>query len=569
MNDERNIKHRMLLILLFLFAFLTNFWVLKSSNSLTMDNFTTICNAKFNGYSEIFRLFPSKSYNDRPIGVMFVKILNDMFDSNYKMYNYVFLGMHFINITLVYFIGLRIFNKDKNSYMYAILMAAIFGIYPVSLMTVQWISAVYDLMCCFFILLTVLFYLKAREKSQYNNFYGILTILFYYLSLRSKEMALTIPVILIIYELAKSLIDKKRIRISWFLYSKVIFMFAYAYILFTSGMKGFSTDNPYYQNFNPVILIRDLIRYLILYCDLGNSSFTYNGLSKYSLPLFILCGFIVVFSIFIMIKLKDFSLFLSIICVAGSFTVVLPMVNMQHRLYLYIPSIFISISCAVFLKSLIEHWNIKNQLEIVAVIIPLLYLLSFTPGIIQFKLYWEGFCKQDAYTLERIQKIETPTKGSTIYIKGASSGYNTFYYGPGDSIKLLFNDNTLNTVLVNEFPEDPHKPYSFWQYDNGNVTEVTRDISKTKKEISVYPTEIVKGETKLNNDGTIFISVTTDNINNNYSIVVNNKKLPTTVGKEFISTVVPAEMLNSNQLEVYIIDNETEKISEKKTISIK
>jgi hypothetical protein len=61
---------------------------------------------------------------------------------------------------------------------------------------------------------------------------------------------------------------------------------------------------------------------------LGNNSFLFNWITINSIPILILFSFIIVFSIVIAIKKKDFSLILSIVCTAGSFTVVLPMINM-------------------------------------------------------------------------------------------------------------------------------------------------------------------------------------------------------------------------------------------------
>lgn len=573
MCNKSNMKSKTLLIMLFAFAFFAIFWILRASNSLTMDDFTTISVARFNEYSELFRLFPARSYNDRSLGLMFVKVLNDMFDSNYKMYHYSFVLVHLFNIAIIYRIGLKIFKKDENNYIYAILMSAVFGIYPVSLMTVQWISAVYDLICCLFILLSILFYLKAMESDKYRIFYGILTVLFYYFSLRSKEMALVLPVIVIMYEVTKAIMEKKRFQITWFLCFNLIFMFIYAWMLFTSGMKDIPVNNPYYQSFNPINLFRNAVRYLIIYCDLGNSGFTYVGLTKGSIPLLIIFIFIMLFSIIIIKKFNDFSLFFSILCSAGSLTVVLPMVNMQHRLYLYIPSIFIGISCALFFKALVQHFKIKNIWECIFVIIPALYLLSYMPGIVEFKESWKGFCSKDDYTIAQMQKIQAPAKESNIYIKGASNGYNTFFYGPGNSIKLLFDDQTLKPVLVDEFPVEPQKPYVFWTYDNGNVVEVARDITQISKDegikiMSVYPTEIIKGNTKLNNDGSIFISTTCNKINSKLSIVVNGKTLSTTIGKEFISAVVPADMLNNQMLEVYVIDKNNDSMSDKIIVPI-
>jgi hypothetical protein len=194
--------------------------------------------------------------------------------------------------------------------------------------------------------------------------------------------------------------------------------------------------------------------------------------------------------------------------------------------------------------------------------------MTYTSGIIGFREYWKEFCRQDAYTLEQLARIEKPSKNCKFYVKGASDGYNTFFYGPGNSLKLLFDDNSINTELVDDFPDNPEKPYIFLEYNNGNVTEISRSSSRIGDNISVFPSEIIKGKTSLNDDGTIFISAACNKIYDEFAIMVNGNIMPTVIGEGFISTTVPADMLNSSELEVSIIDNVTKEISEKKIIPI-
>ncbi|RAU94055.1 hypothetical protein DQG13_24810 [Paenibacillus sp. YN15] len=80
-------------------------------------------------------------------------------------------------------------------------------------------------------------------------------------------------------------------------------------------------------------------------------------------------------------------------------------------------------------------------------------------------------------------------------------------------------------------------------------------ISKEKFEIiSVYPSLINKNTVKLNADNSLNIGVTSSIINENLEIYVNGQAMKTTIGKEFISTVVPKEELEKPFLIIYVKD---------------
>ena len=550
-----------------IFVGLSVMWMMSSSNSLIYDDYSTILNAKFNTYKDLFKYFPTSDYNDRPIGLIFIKVLNTLFELNYLMYHLCFVLIHIFNVFLIYKIGLRILHGSNNSEYFAALAAAIFGINPISTMAVSWISAVYDLLCCFLALLSLLFYLKMRDDDKYISMYGILSVLFYYISIRTKEMSIILPIIILLYELTVVLNNKLKFRFTWTLIAQMFIMLSYTVILFTLHQER-TTDSPYYQSFNPSILIKNTIRYILLYFDMENSSFTYSKFSVSSLIGIILIFLVFAYSIYLIVYKKNFSLFMSFLVCGISLSLVLPMVNMQHRLYLYIPSVFFGYTITLFLYQLHKYKSIKYICEIIILIIPCIYLIMYTPGMIKYREYWLNMCKEEQKAFNQISKLERPITDSNIYIKGASEGYNIFYYGPGNSIKLLFEDISYKVTLVNEFPNNPSKPYVFLEYNEGNINEIKRDETGSNLVItSVYPSNDVIYQSKFNDSGTLNIGIVCNIINDKLKIYINNKKFNTTIGNDFISATITKNDIVDNLIRIYVKDEENGLNSQ--TISIK
>lgn len=567
---KNRVRINSLLVLLFFFSLLSVLWVLSQKNSFVYDDVALLSEAHFSSYQSLFHFLPSASYNDRPIRMLFNKMLNDMFGLNYMMYHLVFVIIHLCNVALVYKIGVRIFGQDQKTGTYsAILSAAVFGIYPTSLMAVSWISATCDLLSCLFVLLCIWFYLRANDGGAYSAFYSLLCLLFYYLSLRSKEMSLTLPLILVFYEIGMAMKEKRRVRISWYLLVSVLFMLFYTVLLFKGGRDKVLPDNPYYQNFHPGVLLRNAIRYLFLYFDWGNSGFLFRGYFPAAFPGVAVFCVGVIYSIYLLFKHRDFSLLFSILAIGIALAVVLPMVNMQHRLYLYSPSVFVGFACGFFLQRAFEKRKHNFSWECMLLLIPSLYLIAYTPGMINYRAGWLATCEKDWSSIEQIEKMDVPAKDSTVYIKGASEGYNIFYYGPGDSLRLFYDDATLKTSLVNDFPMNPQKPYVFWKYNNKEIKEIKRDNSTFKLNIiSMYPPQLKRQELKLNSDGSMNLGIVCNEINPNLVVYLNGQPRQTTIGKDFISITVPKKDLTKSSITVYVEDTKERTKTKEVTLPI-
>lgn len=556
---EKNSRgYSILNVILYVFVFLSIVWSISTKNRLVFDDYSNISVARFTEFRDLFSFLPSQYYNDRPVGLMFVKVLNILFDSNYQSYHFAFAIIHLINV----YLGVQICNilyrrfELKHPETYSLLTMAIFGIYPISLMAVSWISAVYDIMAALFMLLSILFYLKSKAHDNFSNYFAIFSILFYFLSIRSKEMIILLPLIFLIIDLYFNYRYKEKI-FSWYLSVMLFMMVLFVSIIVSSKTTSFDALSPYYQSFNPVDLIKNSLRYLFLYFDFQNSGFTFSGYSATSVPGVVLFLFIIAYSIYTALFRGRLLLLITIIFIGLSFAIVLPMSNMQHRLYLYIPSFFLGITFSVFVNefSRFDDENILKGLTLIFFIS--LYLVNFTPGVLRLKEAWYMYGESDYKLISKMAQIERPSEGTNIYIKGVLEGYNVFFYGPGNSIKLLYDDASLRTFLVDEFPVQLETPYLLIEYQNNKLIEIDRNNSPKELELVSYFPTLLQKTSNVNPDGSLDFGIITNYINNNLVISINGKNLPTIIGDEFISASIPAFLLNSGVLEIKVVDKLT------------
>jgi len=107
--------------------------------------------------------------------------------------------------------------------------AAIFAVHPVHVESVSWISGRTDLMMSFFFLCALLLLLKYREKGRSSLL--ILSVISYALSLLSKEVAVTFPLVLLAYDY----LIEKRVHLKQV---GIYFLLALAYLLVRNIVLG-------------------------------------------------------------------------------------------------------------------------------------------------------------------------------------------------------------------------------------------------------------------------------------------------------------------------------------------
>ncbi len=114
-----------------------------------------------------------------------------------RIYHATNLALHLANCALVYYLILLL----GETAVFAFLVAILFGIHPMHVESVAWVTERKDLLYGLFFLASLASYIK-YDRSEIRKYY-FLSLLLFTLSLLSKPMAVTLPLILILYDYQK------------------------------------------------------------------------------------------------------------------------------------------------------------------------------------------------------------------------------------------------------------------------------------------------------------------------------------------------------------------------------
>lgn len=115
--------------------------------------------------------------------------------------------IHSLNTFLVFMLAMRLIEcnnlwKDKKKAMISAFTAALlFGIHPLHVESIAWVSERKDVLSAFFFLLTLLTYIKyVQAKGSTKIYLYVLALISFTLALMSKPMVVTLPVVLLILD---------------------------------------------------------------------------------------------------------------------------------------------------------------------------------------------------------------------------------------------------------------------------------------------------------------------------------------------------------------------------------
>ncbi len=129
-----------------------------------------------------------------PLVTLTFAIEYQLFGLNPVAYHATNVLFHLANIILVFFLVLRLSGRRET----AIIAACLFGIHPMHVESVAWITERKDVCYAFFYLFALLFYIRFIQKEGKKYYW--LAFLFFVLSLFSKVAAVTFPIILLLFD---------------------------------------------------------------------------------------------------------------------------------------------------------------------------------------------------------------------------------------------------------------------------------------------------------------------------------------------------------------------------------
>jgi tetratricopeptide (TPR) repeat protein len=162
----------------------------------------------WHGIKAIFSSFYTGNYH--PFTTLIHLFEFQLFALNPLPYHLISILIHLVNTYLVY----KLVDKLTGKKIAAALISLLFGIHPMHVESVAWVSELKDVLYTMFYLLSLMAYLNYSEKGYKMKQYLICLLLFI-VSLLSKSAAVTLPVLLIAIDLfkgrkinAKSLLEK-------------------------------------------------------------------------------------------------------------------------------------------------------------------------------------------------------------------------------------------------------------------------------------------------------------------------------------------------------------------------
>ncbi len=263
--------------------------------------------------------------------------------------------LHVMNVLLFYAFACRIFKDRRKSFWAALL----FAWHPIHTEAVCNIAFREDLLAFFF-------YISALILWERKNTF-ILVSLFYLLALFSKEMAITFPLVVMIYDYffvfhqdVKKLFAQRKQRYSWLLASTVFYLWIWGVVFPSQGERLIFKDQTALMNFFTMSKIFAIYVFWCLFPVGIHATIPDYFIAEYSLSLKVLASLVLLGSIiFYAFKARRHQPLYSF-CVLWFFISLLPVSNIipiQFIFacrYLYIP---LAGFCLLF-ASLI---NLKNK----------------------------------------------------------------------------------------------------------------------------------------------------------------------------------------------------------------
>ncbi len=302
----------------------------------------------------------------------------------YHLFN---LLVHLGVVLLFFFLAQRILGKP------ALLASAIFAFHPAHSEAVCWIPARTDLLAGFFVLFAWVLWLKREEKQGLKRIVIYLGVgLFYLAGLFSKEMAITLPAFLFIYDWWQERENglKKVLKKDWIGYLifglvLVIYLVLRELALSRPGPPpavNFLSQFPFWKK--PLVIARILLEYLRLglfpYPNYLDWYYTNRFSQNYPLALFLASGVFWLGVIFWLIrawrKRNSAGLFAGL-WLASLLPVmhILSFPNAMAERFFYLPGIFFSLGLAWIL----ERYFLQTKLAkgIIFSLLGFYFLLSF------------------------------------------------------------------------------------------------------------------------------------------------------------------------------------------------
>ena len=433
-------------------ALLFNTYRLYKGAYFGLDDFNNLYWVQQNSFADMigYILNPVSLYF-RPTGMMCYWLLLRFFDLNPAAYHCLTWSLHAANTAFVYFILKRLTGSRAGAAVGAMLFAsqAVFA-------AIYWdFGTIFELVAAFFSLLGTFLWTSER-RSWLQVLFASLALL---LAIEGKEMAVTMPIIWLSYDLLLRKNMVRRMAAHWILPSALGLLYGLSN---AAAMRGVLTSDPYYMSITGSTLASGFGIYFNM---LFGTSFRWQ----------IWCiGFVVLLLVFACLRNRLALFFQSYVFIA--FLPVIFLINHRFAFYWYLPFLGISGLAAMLAKTVaipIEtrnpHWLVECGASVVFI------LLCWGTFLVHEKANRPQRSWERALTGEYrafvtgLRALPAPPPGETIFFDSQPSLFDEGLLLAATQVALGRTD--VHAKLVAEFP--PEARYRL-RFQKSHLVQLTR-----------------------------------------------------------------------------------------------
>ena len=378
MNDkDPNIRIILCLCLILLIVFgafsscLKNGFVNWDDDNYIVNN-TAISSVSTANLKNIFSSFFVGHY--QPLTILSYALDHHFYKLNPLGYHLTNLILHLLNSLLVFYLIYLLSGNIIVSFITAIL----FGLHPLHVESVAWVSERKDVLYSFFFLLSCIIYLYYLTKGNKSRYY-LLSLFLFLCSLLSKSMAVTLPLLLLLLDYYLKRKPGKALfldKIPYFILSIISCLIVFFGVILFGGIRQeahfsfFSTLSV--ASYAIIFYLGKLFLPIKLSCLYPYYNFEYNPTYLYSIIAVILLGILVVLSVKYTRKLL-FGMLLFLITLLPTLQFIPNSSVIVADRYTYISSIGI-----FFIIATLIYWLYNKKLKVLALILAIFIISAFS-----------------------------------------------------------------------------------------------------------------------------------------------------------------------------------------------
>ena len=424
------IKHKLLTIIIIAVILSIPYW--QSVNyPFQYDDIPTIFEST--GTSKITDIFKVR-LSERPVRKISLIIDRQLFDDNVIFYRIENIIMFIMCLILT---GMFIY-LITDSFLFVIFSMTVFAFHPVHASTILIVTHRKEMFLYIFSLLTFISHIKKKY---------IIAIICFILAIMSKETAIMLPIILLVYDL----IFKRKLNKKYYIVFGIIYLLGIVVLLFNSktgfylpnilNMDEFLKSNRLFKElqYYHIMLIQPYLFIMYIYkliFPINLSVDYYVPISGGYYVLKIVMGLLSLFYVYLMYRFRKnkfilFSMvlfFLSYIPLSN----LIPVLNLLSDRYLFFPSISLLILLYAILKKLGN-----NKWIWIIPIVYLVLLMIYIPAFKTEKSLWQ-------YTITKNPRSIVGNNNLGLeYFKQGDVKQAYFYYREA----LKYNDEYVNAII--------------------------------------------------------------------------------------------------------------------------